>query len=59
MRDRSIEGRLQDLLLDALRLRFGEPDARVVARVHRASSAEVDDWTERLVNANSIDEVFR
>jgi predicted transposase YdaD len=46
------------VLLEQLRLRFGELPAAVVARIEAAEVPELDLWTERVVTASHLDEVL-
>ena len=55
------EGRkegLRDLLLRAVRRRFGAPSASVVARVELAEPAVLEQWFDRVFDARSVDDVF-
>jgi hypothetical protein len=64
--DRAIlEGRAQgeakgrtNSLLRLITRRFGAPTDDVVARVRAASPAELDRWTDRILDAGSIDELL-
>ncbi|MDO4231359.1 MAG: DUF4351 domain-containing protein [Lautropia sp.] len=51
-------GRLETLTRQ-LRRRFGELDTTVEARLKSASSAELDQWIDNILDARSLDEVFR
>lgn len=55
------EGRTEHAVETVLRLltrRFGEPAEAVVLRVRGASLVELDRWTERVLDARTIDDVF-
>lgn len=45
-------------LLRLITKRFGEPNAEVVERVHRATHDELDRWTDRILDARSLGELF-
>jgi hypothetical protein len=47
------------LLVKLLQLKFGPLSDDDAARVHSASSKELDAWAERILSAASLDEVFR
>jgi hypothetical protein len=47
------------LLVKQLQLKFGPLSDDASARVHSASSKELDAWAERILSAASLDEVFR
>jgi hypothetical protein len=49
------EGRV---LLRQLRRRFGELRGDVVERIRTAKLDQLDDWTERFVDARTLDDVF-
>jgi len=51
------EGRAQTLLRQ-LRLRFGDLPTDVVQRVSEANIDELDQWTERVLDAGSLDDVL-
>lgn len=42
-----------------MRRRFGPLDASVEARPKAATPAEVDQWIDNILDARSLDEVFR
>jgi len=46
------------ILLRQIRRRFGEPAPEVEARVSRATEVELEAWSERVLGANSVEEVF-
>jgi hypothetical protein len=47
-------------LVKLLTLRFKEPVAApVLARIHAASVAELESWTERVLEAETLDDVLR
>jgi hypothetical protein len=48
----------RSLLLRLLRVRFGEVPPAAVARVERASMADIERWGERLFSAKTLDEVL-
>jgi len=55
------EGRTEHAVETVLRLltrRFGEPAEAVVLRVRAASLVELDRWTERVLDARTLDDVF-
>lgn len=55
------EGRqegLHDLLARLLRKRFGELPEPVCARLREGSLAELESWTERLLDAANLEDVF-
>ena len=47
-----------EVLLKLLRLRFAEPPADMEQRVREASIEELDRWVERVLSAESLDDVF-
>lgn len=47
-----------ETLLRLLTRRFGEPAADVVARTRAASIADLDRWTDRILEARTLDDVF-
>lgn len=47
-----------DVLLQLVTRRFGAPSADVVARVRTASSAELDRWIQRILDARTLDELL-
>ncbi|MDO5103008.1 MAG: DUF4351 domain-containing protein [Lautropia sp.] len=49
----------QSMLARLLRLRFGELSATTQARLEAASQTELDQWAERILTAQTLDEVFR
>lgn len=56
-----VEGKfvgIADTLLRLITRRFGTPDGTVVARVRSASPTELDRWTERILDADTIAELF-
>jgi hypothetical protein len=55
------EGRAEGqagLLVKQLRIRFGSVPEATVDRVHRATAAEVELWAERVLTAESLEDVF-
>jgi hypothetical protein len=44
--------------LRLITLRFGAPAAAVAARLHGATADELDRWTDRILDANSLAELF-
>lgn len=48
----------QRLLLRQLRVRFGNVSAEVEARVRGGADAELEAWGERVVTAQSVEDVF-
>jgi flagellar biosynthesis/type III secretory pathway protein FliH len=56
------EGQAQgraELLVRLLGKKFGNLDPTVIERVRAASVSELDLWTERLLDATSLEEFFR
>lgn len=56
------EGRIQgqaEILLRMLRRRFGEVPEALEARVLAGSSGQIEDWSDRLFEAASLDDLFR
>jgi len=56
-----LEGRLegeQSLLVRQLRKRFGPLDAATEARLQAASTAEIERWAERILEARQLADVF-
>jgi hypothetical protein len=51
------EGRAE-VLLKLLQLRFTELPSTVEDRVRQASSEEIDRWVERVMTAQSLDDVW-
>jgi hypothetical protein len=45
-------------LLRRVQVKFGPPDPAVAARIAAAESAQVERWLERILTANSPDELF-
>ncbi len=57
-----VEGRVEGgakLLLRQLRRRFGTVPADVTARIRSASMSEVERWGEAILDARSLDDLFR
>jgi len=55
------EGKAEGKVATLLRLitrRFGAPAAAVVARLHGATADELDRWTDRILDATSLDALF-
>jgi len=55
------EGRAErgaELVLELLRLKFGEIDETTVSRVRGGSEAELDRWAERVLTATSLAETL-
>jgi hypothetical protein len=49
----------QELLLRQLRRRFGEAvDTGIEARIGKATRAEIETWSDRVLSAATLDEVF-
>lgn len=46
------------LLLRLLRARFGELPTAAVARIQAAGTADLERWGERVLNAQTLDEVL-
>jgi hypothetical protein len=53
----AVEGK-RELLLLQLRQRFGRLPATTVARIDKASAADLDMWASRVLAADSLDEVL-
>ena len=47
------------LLARQLRLRFGDVSGEVMRALESADTQTLDEWSERILTANSIDEVMR
>jgi hypothetical protein len=47
-----------ELLLKLLGLRFGPPSAATRARVETATSDQLDAWAERVLTAQTLDDVL-
>ena len=45
-------------LLRQIQVKFGPPEPAVAARVQAAESAQLERWLERILTANSPDELF-
>jgi hypothetical protein len=45
-------------LLRQIQVKFGPPEPAVAARIAAAESAQVERWLERILTANSPDELF-
>ena len=58
LRDGKREGKAE-LLLDLLRKRFGKLPHWVAERVQQAQAAQLTRWGGRLLNVQSLDELFR
>jgi hypothetical protein len=55
------EGRVEQrrqTLAKLIKLRLGEPDAGTLARLQAASEDELDRWTERILTAETLGELF-
>lgn len=48
-----------DLLLRQVQRRFGAVDADVVQRIHSASMDELETWSLNILDAATLDDVFR
>jgi len=57
-REQGIERGERTLLLRQLGRRFGELPPEATERLGRASSPELETWTERVLDAATLDEVF-
>lgn len=55
---RGVQSGRASLLLKQLTLKFGELPGDIEARVTRAEVEELDRWAERVLTADSLDEVF-
>ncbi|MDO5104241.1 MAG: DUF4351 domain-containing protein, partial [Lautropia sp.] len=49
----------QGMLAHLLHLRFGELSATTEAQLAAASPAELNQWAERILTAQTLDEVFQ
>ena len=57
--ERYIEQGRQALLLRQLRRRFGEAvDPDIEARIGKATGAEIETWSDQVLSAATLDEVF-
>jgi hypothetical protein len=55
------EGRVEkqrQTLTKLIKLRLGEPDASTLARLQAASEDDLDLWTERILTAETLSELF-
>jgi hypothetical protein len=52
------EGRAE-MLLKVLELKFGQPSSETIARVRAANIEDLDRWVQRIISANSLEEVFQ
>ncbi|MDZ7854222.1 MAG: hypothetical protein U5L98_16700 [Halomonas sp.] len=55
---RGNQGGRVELLFKLLTLKFGELPSDIEARLARAEVDEIDRWAERVLTANSLDEIF-
>lgn len=56
------EGRhemLQDIFIRLLSQRFGALDEATLVMINQASSEELTQWIEKLMDSRSLDEVFK
>lgn len=49
---------VHELMMRLLKKRFGELPDPIQARLHHASLEQLEEWTERLLDAKTLDEVF-
>ena len=52
-------GLIWEILQKLLKLRFGTLSATLEARISQASTEEIECWTDRILEAASLDDVFR
>ena len=55
------EGRLQgraEQLLRQIRLKFGEPPEAVLSRVEAATAEQLDRWAERILTADTLEDLL-
>ena len=57
-RDEGIRQGRAEVLAWQLRRRFGLLPPDIVARLHKASAAELETWAENVLDAETLDEVF-
>ncbi len=50
---------LATILIHLMRLKFGELDQQTLRRVHAADAEQLLVWSERILSANSIEEIFQ
>ena len=56
------EGRQEgevDILLRLMKLKFGKLDAAIVSRVEKASEAQLLVWSERILSAEKLEDIFQ
>ena len=58
-RQEGIERGERTVLERQLRRRFGRLPAGVVDRLHRASAGDLETWADNVLDAETLDEVFR
>jgi len=58
LQQQAAENEATRILLKQLTRRFGQPSNDVVRRVQTATPAQLDTWTDRILDANSVEEVF-
>ena len=56
--DEGIRQGRAEVLARQLRRRFGLLPPDIVARLHKASAAELETWAENMLDAETLDEVF-
>lgn len=47
-----------EVLLKLMQLRYGSPDEATTARIHGATIEDLDRWTERILDADTLDALF-
>lgn len=57
--ERGIQVGERGLLLKQLTRRFGPPDSSVLQRVEQADSTELERWAENILDAQTLEQVFR
>ncbi|MBX3234494.1 MAG: hypothetical protein KIT84_13440 [Labilithrix sp.] len=57
-REEGREQTMRDVLARLLRARFGALDTAIEARIHDAGLDELTRWTDRIVTAAALDDVF-
>jgi hypothetical protein len=54
-----LEARLEGIIRGLLTRRFGPLPTEVIARFATATLEDIENWADRLLDAQSLDEVFR
>ena len=47
-----------DTLLRLLQRRFGQPSDQIMARVVHAKLEQIENWSDRILGARSVDDIF-